>query len=155
MMDMRSNNGPTESNVMPRKRILVVDDESGSLESIHETLTLHGYESIPCQKISAALTMLDSRAALDLAVFDFCMPEMNGLELHARIRQLRPELPCIMVTGYSTIENYLKAINSGVFEYLNKPYRNRELLKVVAAAIKGSPMTGGVAGRSHTDAFRI
>jgi DNA-binding NtrC family response regulator len=68
---------------------------------------------------------------------------MSGLELHARIKQLRPGLPCIVVTGYSSVESYLNAINSGVCEYLNKPYGNRELLRVVGAVLDKSVMIRG------------
>jgi DNA-binding NtrC family response regulator len=121
---------------MDKKTILVVDDDRDVLECIHGILTLHGYESVPCSDTSAALTLLASEASLDLAIIDLVMPEMNGLELHARVKQLRPELPCIIVTGCSSIESYLNAINNGAFGYLNKPYRFRELITVVAAALE-------------------
>jgi DNA-binding NtrC family response regulator len=128
---------------MNKKKILIVDDNIDTLECVHEILTLHGYESVPCSDASAALDLIDSRVSLDLAIIDLIMPEMSGLEFHARIKQLRPGLPCIVVTGYSSVESYLNAINSGVFEYLNKPYKSRELISIVAAALKESVMMNG------------
>ena len=122
------------------KTILVVDDDADALETAHMILTCHGYKSIACSDISTALTLLASRETLDLVIIDLHMPEMNGLELHARIKELRPGLPCIMTTGDMSVESFLNAINSGVFEYFNKPYKSTKLLAVVAAALKESTM---------------
>jgi len=125
---------------MDKKRILVVDDDSGALEIVHNVLTTHGYEFILCPDTSQALAMVKSGASLDLAIIDLIMPDMNGLELHNRIKQLLPELPCIVVTGYSSVESYLSAMNSGAFGYLNKPYRSDDLKTLVAAALEYSAM---------------
>jgi len=121
---------------MDKKKILVVDDDPGALECVHEILTRQGYESIPCSGASTALPLLASETSLDLAIIDLIMPDMNGLEFHATMKRLRPGLPCILVTGYGSVETYLNAINNGVFEYLNKPYRSIELKALVAAALK-------------------
>jgi DNA-binding NtrC family response regulator len=133
---------------MDKKKILIVDDDVDALECVDEILTRYGYESVPCTDASAALVLLASEVSLDLAITDLVMPEMNGLEFHEKIKQLRPGLPCIVVTGYSSVESYLHAINSGVFEYLNKPYRNRELIAIVAAALKRSVQMNGSGDRT-------
>jgi len=123
---------------MTKKTILVVDDDPGALECVHEILIRHGYESIPCSNGSAGLALLASGTALDLVITDLNMPGMNGMEFHARIKQQRPELPCIMVTGHTSVESYLSAVSSGVYEYLSKPYRASELKTVVASALDKS-----------------
>jgi DNA-binding NtrC family response regulator len=128
---------------MDKKTILVVDDDLAVLDYIHEILTMYGYESLPYSDASTALTVIASGTSLDLAIVDLKMPEMNGLEFHARIKQLRPRLPCIVVTGQSSVESYLHAMDSGVFEYLNKPFSSRELKAVVAAALEKSEMMTG------------
>jgi DNA-binding NtrC family response regulator len=128
---------------MDKKKILVVDDDPYALECVHAILTMHGYDSIPFSDISAALTLLASGASLDLAIIDLMMPEMNGLEFHAKIMKLRPGLPCIMVTGYSSIESYLIAFNNGILEYLNKPYGSMDLKTIVAAALEKTAMRSG------------
>jgi DNA-binding NtrC family response regulator len=132
---------------MDKKTILVVDDDADALECAHQILTRHGYESIPCSDISTALTLLASGASIDLALIDLFMPEMNGLEFHARIEQLRPGLPCIVVTGHSSVESYLIAINNGILDYLNKPYRIGELKKVVAMAFEKAAMMDALGSR--------
>ncbi len=123
---------------MSRKTILVVDDDADALECVHEMLTRHGYKSIPCSDASAALAMLASGVSLDLAIIDLIMPEMDGLELHAKLKHLRPGLPCIITTGYSSVEDYLQAMHSGVFDCLYKPYRCSDLIAVVKAALEKS-----------------
>lgn len=139
---------------MDKKTILVVDDDPGALECIHEALSRQGHESIPCSNASAALSLLSSGAALDLAIIDLIMPDMNGLELHGRIKQRWPELPCIMVTGSSSVESYLSAVSSGVSEYLSKPYQSSELKKVVDAVFERSAMTGGGRSRALSHAVK-
>jgi DNA-binding NtrC family response regulator len=128
---------------MDKKTILVVDDDPAVLDYIHEILTMYGYESVTYSDGSTALTLIASGDPLDLAIVDLNMPDMNGLEFHARIKQLRPKLPCILVTGQSSVESYLNAMNSGVFEYLNKPFSSRELKAVVAAALEKSALMSG------------
>ena len=139
---------------MERKKILVVDDEPSVLDYIHEVLTLDGYASFPYSDASTALTLLASGASLDLAIVDLNMPDMNGLEFHAQIKHLRPRLPCIVVTGQSSVESYLNAINSGVYEYLNKPFRSSELKAVVAAALeKATRSSDGCPGQIQSSTF--
>jgi two-component system nitrogen regulation response regulator GlnG len=140
-------NGVEKGLFMDSKTVLVVDDDIDVLECVHEILTRHGYESIPCTNALSALSLLESDAAFDLAIIDLMMPDMAGLEFHARIKKMKPELPCIVMTGHSSVESYLRAINNGVFEYLIKPFRVGELKSIVAAALS-EPATGGD-NRSH------
>ncbi len=128
---------------MNRKKILVVDDDAGVLEYVHQMLDRSGYESIPFTNASAALAMLASETSLDLAIVDLVMPEMNGLEFHAELKRLRPGLPCILATGYGSVENYLDAMNSGVFDYLHKPFRRGDLITAIKAALEKSETMGG------------
>ncbi len=87
--------------------------------------------------------MLATGASFDLAIVDLIMPEMDGLEFHKKLMHLRPGLPCILTTGYGSVENYLRAVNSGVFDYLYKPYKYSDLLTVVKAALEKSTMNDG------------
>jgi len=132
---------------MDKKTILIVDDEPDALECIHEIVTRNGYESITCSDAASALKLLASGVHLDLAIFDLIMPDMNGHDLHSSIKELRPGLPCIIITGYASVESYLTAISSGVFEYLNKPYRCKDLVAVIAAALATSTKMCNGSGR--------
>jgi len=66
---------------------------------------------------------------VDLVVSDYLMPEMDGISFLAKVRELRPEVPRIILTGYADKENAIKAINEvGLFQYIEKPWDNDDLL---------------------------
>lgn len=116
------------------KTILFVDDDEGVRMSFEEILRRFGYEVISCVDGSSALSMIHSGSRIDLAIIDMIMPGMNGLEVIEGIRRARPYLPCILLTGNATVETYVKAMNLGIYEYLNKPIRKKELGAVVTSA---------------------
>jgi two-component system C4-dicarboxylate transport response regulator DctD len=64
---------------------------------------------------------------LDLVLCDIRMPGISGLELVRQIREIDPELPCIVVTGHGSAEQSVEALNAGAFWYLEKPFEQRSL----------------------------
>jgi DNA-binding NtrC family response regulator len=68
-----------------------------------------------------------SGQAVDLVLCDVQMPGINGLELVRRIHEIEPDLPCIVITGYSSAENSLEALRAGAFWYLEKPFEQERL----------------------------
>jgi len=59
------------------------------------------------------------------------MPEMDGITFLAKVRQMRPDIPRILLTGYADKENAIKAINEvGLFQYIEKPWDNSDLLMI-------------------------
>ncbi len=64
---------------------------------------------------------------IDLVLCDIQMPGINGLELVRQIREVAPDLPCIVMTGYNTPENSLEALQAGAFWYLEKPFEQERL----------------------------
>ncbi len=63
---------------------------------------------------------------------------MDGLEFLIMLKQLLPTVPVIMLTGYGAVESYLKSLSLGVFEYVNKPVRAKELGKIIRAALESA-----------------
>ncbi len=118
--------------------ILVVDDEAASLSHLESILSRSGYCVITEPHAPQALTLLQNGLAVDLVITDYCMPDMDGLELLTGLRKVAPAVPLIMVTGHGDIETYLKAINLGAFEYLNKPVRMRDLDYAVKTALRSA-----------------
>ena len=64
---------------------------------------------------------------VDLVLCDIKMPGINGLELVRQIHEVEPDLPCIVITGYSTAENSIEALRAGAFWYLEKPFEQERL----------------------------
>jgi DNA-binding NtrC family response regulator len=69
---------------------------------------------------------------IDLVISDYLMPEMDGIAFLAKVREIKPEIPRIILTGYADKENAIKAINDvGLFQYIEKPWDNDDLLIIL------------------------
>ena len=111
-------------------RVLLVDDERLLHGVVSRLLGRHGIEVTSCTSARQALDALDG-AGFDLVVTDFQMPEMDGLELLARIRDRDPGLPVVMITGHATVQHAVRAMSRGVVDYLPKPFTTEVLLECV------------------------
>jgi DNA-binding NtrC family response regulator len=117
-------------------RILIVDDEEMVLTALSSFLTLESeYEVVTFTRAGDALSYLEAHD-VDLLISDFLMPEMDGLQFLKRARELRPEVPRIILTGYADKENAIKAINEvGLYQYIEKPGDNADLEIVIRNGI--------------------
>jgi len=130
----------TEAKKGGHHRVLVVDDEVSIRELLVKTLSLAEYAVDTADDGSTALSRLrDSAHTCDLAIVDLKMPGMDGLMLIRQIKQLRPDLPIIIITGYSTEVSAIEAINLGVSGYLTKPFRVPQVLAAAAKALGVAP----------------
>ena len=122
----------------PNLAIIVVDDQESGRSFARSALSREGYEDIRLfADAIAALRSIEQRAA-DVIVSDWVMPGMDGLALTHRIRQ-RDEITnhytaIILCTAQEGIEHLVEAFEQGVDDYLNKPYKERELTARVYAA---------------------
>ncbi len=120
---------------MNKQSILVVDDQKEMLISYQKILNKAGYEVITAQSAEKALDCFDEKMP-DLLICDLVMPEMDGMELLETVKRDHPDCPVIMVTGYGTLEIGVKAVKSGVFDFLEKPFSKDKLLKTVEQALR-------------------
>jgi PAS domain S-box-containing protein len=120
-------------------KILVVDDQVDSVELINLTLNIYGAEVTTASSASEALVLFD-RIQPDLLVSDIAMPEMNGLELIQRIRNLPPErggnINAIALTAYASEDERQLVLSMGYQQHLAKPVNLEELVAVVARFIE-------------------
>lgn len=114
--------------------ILIIDDEAAIRESLETLLSIEGYNVEAAGSAEEGLAMLSS-SPRDLVLLDFALPDRNGLEVLDEIRQRDPGLPVIMITAYGTVENAVKAIQSGATNFIQKPWDNEKLLADVRASI--------------------
>ena len=126
--------GATASLESVGRRVLVVDDEESIRELLTKTLALAEYETQAVSDGRAGLELL-RREHWDLLIADLRMPEMDGLSLIREARRLHPQLPVIIVTGYSSESSAIQAVNLGVVGYLVKPFRIPQILSAVAKAL--------------------
>jgi len=121
-----------------RPKILIVDDEQAVRDLLSKTLTMAEYEVDTASDGRTALERLHS-SAYDLLITDLKMPGMDGLSVIREARRQSPDLPVIIITGYSTEASAIEAINLGVTGYLTKPFRLPRILAATARAL-GEPV---------------
>ena len=128
--------------------IAVVDDEEMVVFAIRKALKanpryeIHTFHS-PVEA-AQAIANLD----LDLIISDYLMPQMSGVELLAKVKELRPEATRIMLTAYADKESVIKAINDvGLFFYLEKPWENEDLRLVVQRGLEKHDMVAELKDR--------
>ena len=100
--------------------VLVADDEVTIRETLREVLAEQGYEVFTAADGCEAIQILtDSK--VDVALVDIRMPEMDGLEVLAKSRKIKPETQIIIITAFGTVENAVEAIKLGASDYVTKP----------------------------------
>ncbi len=108
--------------------VLVVDDERNILLTLSQALQLEGYKVELASDAQVAFDIIGARP-VDAVLMDVKMPGLDGLTALARVQELKPGLPVIMMSGHGTIETAVKATQSGARDFLEKPIgRDRMLL---------------------------
>jgi excisionase family DNA binding protein len=115
-------------------RILVADDEETIRELLTKTLALAEYEVRTAGDGQAAIDLLRAER-FHLLITDLHMPGVDGLAVVREARRLFPDLPVVIITGYSSEASAIEAINLGVSGYLTKPFRVAKVLAVAAKAL--------------------
>ncbi len=118
-----------------KKRILVVDDEITVCKSIRQAIEREDYEVDTALSAEEALQK-EGACPYDLIITDLMMPGISGLDLLQQLKQNRPQVTVIMVTGYPTIRTAVESVKLGAFDYLPKPFTPADLRSLVARAFK-------------------
>jgi PAS domain S-box-containing protein len=117
------------------EHILVVDDEPSVLAACVRTLTRAGYMVEGVGGSAAALDRL-TQEVFDLLLTDLRMPGQDGLDLLAEAKELDPHLSVVMITGYGTMDDALRAIRLGAQGFLLKPFEPDELVEAVQDSLR-------------------
>jgi len=112
--------------------VVLVDDEEMVLTSLRSILSLETeYDVSTFTSAHEALKFVEDND-VDIVISDYLMPEMDGISFLAKVRDLKPEIPRIILTGYADKENAIKAINEvGLYQYIEKPWNNEDLMIII------------------------
>ena len=114
-------------------RVLIVDDEDELVSALEQRLNLRGFEAKGVTTGAEALAYL-AEWPCDVVLLDVKMPGIGGLELIKKIKEKRPDLQVILLTGWSSAEDAEKGKRLGAYDYLMKPVKIDDLVKVLLSA---------------------
>ncbi len=109
-----------------KSKVLVIDDEE-TITRILAKMLAKDYEVHVANNGKSALQLIQTHV-FDAIIVDLVMPEMDGHEVIQRVSRVDPDIPSIVITGYSTEDNAIEALKEGAFDYLKKPL-NRDLVE--------------------------
>lgn len=107
--------------------VIIVDDDDAILDSVKTILSLHGYHCETALSGKSALELID-KTQFDIMITDIKMPSMNGIELTKKVKELKPHMQVIVMTGFFGNFSYTQAVAMGASDLLEKPFGSKELL---------------------------
>lgn len=135
---------PTENMARTQATILVIENDWNNRILIEQQLAIGGYNVVSAMNGQEALELLDRGVQVDLVLTDLSMPVLNGYQAAQLIRERAGyrDLPIVAVTGYAMSQEKSSALAAGCNEYLTKPFRQSELLEVVARLLPARKTSG-------------
>ncbi len=119
----------------PHLNVLIIDDESNICEGIKRALQPQGFVVDSANSGQAGLEKIQS-GGFGLVLLDVMMPDISGIDLIPAIHQIDPDIICIIITGYATVELAIRAIKQGAYNFLTKPFSVDELILAVNQGIE-------------------
>lgn len=111
---------------MFKNHVLIVDDEQIMRESLSEWLEADEFQVSTAANGMEALRLIDEKQP-NAAVIDIKMPGMDGVTLLRKIKDKNPEMPVIIITAFATVDNAVKSMKDGAFDFLTKPFPPEKL----------------------------
>lgn len=113
--------------------VLIIDDESGILDTLRILLKKEGFEVITAQGGKAGLDQIKA-GTHDIILTDVRMPQVSGLDILQAAREQDPMTPVILMTAQASLQTAIGAVNAGAFYYIQKPFANDELVAILRRA---------------------
>jgi excisionase family DNA binding protein len=132
--NQRTGSAGESAQIEGRHRVLVVDDEEGIRDLLSRTLAMAEYDVETTSDGMSALDRLRNDG-INLVIADLRMPGMDGLTLIREVKLINPQIPIIIITGYSSESSAIEAVNLGVSGYLTKPVGIPQVLAAAAKAL--------------------
>jgi DNA-binding NtrC family response regulator len=114
--------------------ILIVEDDDVARENLAHILGKMGHEITSVSSGAKALALIEEHA-FDLVITDLKMPQVDGMQVLAKSREMHPHTEVVMITGYATVDSAVDAMQKGAYHYLPKPYKIDLVRKIVSEAL--------------------
>ncbi len=118
-----------------KERVLIIEDEKRWCNFLSLLVRQGGWEPVAETDPEHALDMV-AEEDFDLVLTDLRMPKIDGIEVLKRIKTIKPDLPVIIITAYSTVEAAIESMKEGAFDYITKPFNNEQVLAVLRRALR-------------------
>jgi DNA-binding NtrC family response regulator len=125
---------PAEASTQSAGSVLIIDDEAAIRESLETLLQMEGFTVESATTGDEGLTRLGQQN-FDLVLLDLALPDRSGMDLLPELRVQTPGISVIMITAYGTVENAVRAMQSGASNFIQKPWDNEKLMADVRAAV--------------------
>jgi DNA-binding NtrC family response regulator len=120
---------------MNRTTVLVIDDDPAMLDLTKYQLYSHGYEVATAATGEQGLKMLEDHRP-ELALTDLQLPDIDGITLVRKLKEVSPDTEIIMITGYGSTDRAIEATKAGAFYFIEKPVEFEELFTLVEKALE-------------------
>ncbi|MEX2213092.1 MAG: sigma-54 dependent transcriptional regulator [Phycisphaeraceae bacterium] len=121
-------------------KVLVVDDKQMMRDSVGSTLQRAGFSVISCGAGAAAMALI-ARHRPAAVITDLKMPEMDGLELLGKLKELDDTLPVVLMTAFGSVNDAVSAMKSGAFDFIQKPFEGDQLVLTMRRAVEHRRLT--------------
>ncbi len=118
--------------ITKKTKILIVDDDPDIVLTLSTFLAEEGFKVYTATKPSQAIEYVQNYP-VDLALIDLALPEMNGVELLKKIKEIKPNIEAIMITAYKDAEKVVEAFRVGAFDCIFKPFNLKYLRNAILA----------------------
>jgi len=135
-------------------KVLIVDDEERFRTTLRKLLAVAGVEATTAGSGLEALQKLE-KTVYDVILLDVKMPEMNGLEVLAKIKKADPDIEVIMLTGHASVDVAVEIMKLGGYEYLLKPCPLEDLMVKIDAAYERKLVRQGKRSGADVTAAKI
>lgn len=122
-------------NLAEKKRVLIVDDDKSILRILTRIFQKQGFDTETAETGKEAEEKMNG-AVYDVGIIDVKLPDTDGTDLLCKLHAAKPSMVKIVLTGFPSVDNGIKAMNVGADAYLVKPVQPEELLNIVKEKLK-------------------
>ncbi len=133
--------------------VLVIDDEQDLREMLSFTLMNEGYNVLTAANGKLGVEKAE-KEDVDVIISDIKMPEMDGITVLGKVKEMKPGIEVIMATGFGTMETAIESLRKGAFDFIHKPYNIDQLIALIIKACETKKLKSQVISLQQMDKLK-